>query len=174
MPFITLSNLKRFLANLLSQNLVFTKSLSIATDLTQDPNGSTRIGSYWIRNGQIQAPLLVIGNYQGDHGVFYQGYEVVTKRNTYSKSETYTKAEVQNKVRDFWITTDEWQDASLSDLSKGYLMFMETMNEIPKKVALDLIATRLGISRLVTKDEYAKLVLSNGHLSINGSELWVE
>lgn len=129
MPFITLSNLKRFLANLLSQNLVFTKSLSIATDLTKDPNGSTRIGSYWIRNGQIQAPLLVIGNYQGDHGVFYYGYEVATKRNTYSKSETYTQAEVDNKI--------------------------------PTKT-----------SQLTNDSGFA--VISNGHLVINGSELWIE
>lgn len=111
MPFITLSNLKRFLANLLSKNLVFTKSLSIATDLTKDENGSTRIGSYWIINGQIQAPLLIIGNYAGDHGVFYRGDEVVTKRNTYSKSETYTKKEVDNAIKNSQTDVSKWKEA---------------------------------------------------------------
>ena len=92
----------------------------------------------------------------------------------YTKTETYTKKEVQQQVRDFWITTDEWEDAKWDNLSNGYLMFINSENEVPKKVALSLIYTFFGISRLVTKDEYAKLVLSNGHLSINGSELWIE
>ena len=92
----------------------------------------------------------------------------------YTKTETYTKQEVQTKVHDFWDTTDDWEDATVDNLSTGYLMFMDTMNAIPKKVALNLIYTFFGISRLVTKEEYAKLVLSNGHLSINGSELWIE
>lgn len=92
----------------------------------------------------------------------------------YTKAETYTKKEVQNKVDDFWSTTDEWEDAIADNVGTGYFMFIDSMYVVPKKVTLELIATRLGLSRLVTKDEYAKLVLSNGHLSINGSELWIE
>ena len=92
----------------------------------------------------------------------------------YTKTETYKKEEVQNKVRDFWVTTDEWEDATADTFDNGYLMFMDYTYLMPKKVALNLIYTYFGISRLVTKEEYAKLVLSNGHLSINGSELWIE
>ena len=92
----------------------------------------------------------------------------------YTKTETYTKKEVQQQVRDFWVTTDEWEDAIVDNLSNGYLMFINSENVVPKKVALSLIYTLFGISHLVTKDEYAKLVLSNGHISINGSELWIE
>lgn len=92
----------------------------------------------------------------------------------YTKAETYTKKEVQNKVDGFWSTTDEWEDAIADNVGTGYFMFIDSVYVVPKKVTLELIATRLGLSRLVTKDEYAKLVLSNGHLSINGSELWIE
>lgn len=36
MPFITLNNLTQFFKNLLSKNLVFTKALTIAPDLTKE------------------------------------------------------------------------------------------------------------------------------------------
>lgn len=93
----------------------------------------------------------------------------------YTKTETYTKKEVQNQVRDFWTTTDDWETAATADiLGHGSLMFIDSLLLTPKKVSPDLLYTYFGISRLVTKEEYAKLVLSNGHLSINGSELWIE
>ena len=92
----------------------------------------------------------------------------------YTKTETYTKKEVQNQVADFWGTAEDWEDAKADDIGTGYFMFIDTMYVEPKKVTLKLISTRLGLSRLMTKEEYAKLVLSNGHLSINGSELWIE
>ena len=92
----------------------------------------------------------------------------------YTKTETYTKKEVQNQVADFWSTTDEWEKAKANNVDTGYFMLVDYSTIEPKKVTLDLISTMLGLSRLVTKDEYAKLVLSNGHLSINGSELWIE
>ena len=97
----------------------------------------------------------------------------LTNDSGFATTET-VDAEIQKKVNDFFVTTDQWEDATADNLGNGYLMFMDTMNEIPKKVPLNLIYTHFGISRLVTKEEYAKLVLSNGHLSINGSELWIE
>ena len=92
----------------------------------------------------------------------------------YTKTETYTKKEVQQQVRDFWDTTDDWETATADILGHGSFMFIDYLLLTPKKVSPDLLYTYLGISRLVTKEEYAKLVLSNGHLSINGSELWIE
>lgn len=78
MPFITLSNLRQFFKNLLSKNLVFTKALTIAPDLTKE-KGVTKIGSYWASDGQIQQPLLAINNDETSGGVFYRGKEVATK-----------------------------------------------------------------------------------------------
>lgn len=92
----------------------------------------------------------------------------------YTKTETYTKKEVQDQVAAFWSMAEDWEDAIADNVGTGYFMFIDSMYVEPKKVTLELISTRLGLSRLVTKDEYAKLVLSNGHLSINGSELWIE
>lgn len=78
MPFITLNNLTQFFKNLLSKNLVFTKALTIAPDLTKE-KGVTKIGSYWALDGQIQQPLLAINNDETSGGVFYRGKEVATK-----------------------------------------------------------------------------------------------
>lgn len=78
MPFITLNNLTQFFKNLLSKNLVFTKALTIAPDLTKE-KGVTKIGSYWASDGQIQQPLLAINNDETSGGVFYRGKEVATK-----------------------------------------------------------------------------------------------
>lgn len=86
MPFITLSNLKRFLANLLSKNLVFKKSLIIAPNMYDEPGGITKIGSFLPRSSSpsFQIPQLVIKNYDRDKGdlggVFYRGNEVATER----------------------------------------------------------------------------------------------
>lgn len=96
MPFITLSNLTQFFKNLLSKNLVFTKALTIAPDLTKE-EGVTKIGSYWASDGQIQQPLLTIDNNDASGGVFYRGEEVATKPHYYTKSETYTKEELGNE-----------------------------------------------------------------------------
>lgn len=92
----------------------------------------------------------------------------------YTKKETYTKEEVQQQVGDFWTTTNDWETATADILGHGSLMFIDSLLLTPTKVPPDLLYTHFGISRLVTKEEYAKLVLSNGHLSINGSELWIE
>ena len=92
----------------------------------------------------------------------------------YTKTETYTQKEVQQQVRDFWTTTDDWETATADSLGHGSFMFIDSTLLTPTKVTPDLLYTQFGISQLVTKEEYAKLVLSNGHLSINGSELWIE
>lgn len=85
MPFITLSNLKRFLANLLSKNLVFKKSLIIAPNMYDEPGGITKIGSFLPRpsSPSFQIPQLMIQNYRDREdlgGVFYRGNEIATKR----------------------------------------------------------------------------------------------
>lgn len=86
MPFITLSNLKQFFKNLLSKNLVFKKSLTIAPDMYDEPGGVTRIGSFMPRPSEprLQIPQLAIQSYDRDKGnlggVFYRGDEVATKR----------------------------------------------------------------------------------------------
>lgn len=94
MPFITLSNLKRFLANLLSKNLVFKKSLIIAPNMYDEPGGITKIGSFMSRP-PLQIPQLSIQNYDKDKGnlggVFYRGYEVATER--------YADAAVENEAK---------------------------------------------------------------------------
>lgn len=78
MAWITVSNLQRFLTNLTNTSLTFKKHLSIATDLSND-TGITKIGSYWIRKGQIQQPLLTIDNTEASPAVYYKGDEVATK-----------------------------------------------------------------------------------------------
>lgn len=102
MHFITLINLKRFLANLLSKNLVFKKSLTIAPNMYDDPGGITKIGSFTPipSSPSLQVPQLTIQscNYdKGDlGGVFYRGDEIATKR--------YANAAVENE-------TKNWKDA---------------------------------------------------------------
>lgn len=174
MPFITLSNLKRFLANLLSQNLVFTKALSIATDLNKE-TGVTKIGSYWIRKGQIQQPLLKINNNETSGGVFYRGEEIATKPYYYTKTETYTKDEVDNKLSTYASFVEPYDTPSPGTVVDGFFLF--TAQDAPFRLSYTKVYGMFGEqfdNRYVAKTEYAKLVLSNGHLSINGSELWIE
>lgn len=97
MPFITLSNLKRFLANLLSKNLVFKKSLIIAPNMYDEPGGITKIGSFTPRpsSPSLQIPQLAIQSCNHDKGdlggVFYRGDEIATKR--------YADAAVGNETK---------------------------------------------------------------------------
>lgn len=174
MPFITLSNLKQFLANLLSQNLVFAKALSIATDLNKE-TGVTKIGSYWIREGQIQQPLLKIDNNETSGGVFYRGKEIATKPYYYTKTETYTKDEVDNKLSTYASFVEPYDIPSENATANGFFLF--TSQDAPYRAPFGQIYSMFESqfsNRYVAKTEYAKLVLSNGHLSINGSELWIE
>lgn len=107
MPFITLSNLKRFLANLLSKNLVFKKSLTIAPDMYDEPGGVTRIGSFMPRPSEprLQIPQLAIQSYDRDKGdlggVFYRNQEVATKIyvNNTVENETNSWKKAYNALR---------------------------------------------------------------------------
>lgn len=67
----------------------------------------------------------------------------------YTKTETYTREEVDNKIKN-----------NKPDLSSYYTK-TEVDNKIPTKT-----------SQLTNDSGFA--VISNGHLSINGSELWIE
>ena len=67
----------------------------------------------------------------------------------YTKAETYTQAEVDNKIKN-----------NKPDLSSYYTK-TEVDNKIPTKT-----------SQLTNDSGFA--VISNGHLIINGSELWIE
>lgn len=108
MPFITLSNLKRFLANLLSKNLVFKKSLSIATYMEDDPGGVTKIGSFLPQPSTpaLQIPQLLIQNYDIDKGnlggVFYRNQEVATQGyvDVTVKNETNRWEKAYNALRE--------------------------------------------------------------------------
>lgn len=234
MPFITLSNLTQFFKNLLSKNLVFTKALTIAPDLTKE-EGVTKIGSYWASDGQIQQPLLAINNDETSGGVFYRGKEVATKDDITAGggnitvddtlSDTSTNP-VQNKVikgaldnllstssspdanyvgwdddqnlvvgnktnehsssvkispygvicgtdsGTIGIVQDETANGIISLNTTNHELYMLTFNEKLQYTnlsndTLDNIATEAYV-----KANYVQL--SNGHISINGSELWIE
>lgn len=234
MPFITLNNLTQFFKNLLSKNLVFTKALTIAPDLTKE-KGVTKIGSYWASDGQIQQPLLAINNDETSGGVFYRGKEVATKDDITAGggnitvddtlSDTSTNP-VQNKVikgaLDNLLSTSSSPDANYvgwdddqnlvvgnktnehsssvkispygvicgtdsatigivqDETTNGIIslnktnneLYMLTLNEKLQYMnlsndTLDNIATEAYV-----KANYVQL--SNGHISINGSELWIE
>lgn len=234
MPFITLNNLTQFFKNLLSKNLVFTKALTIAPDLTKE-KGVTKIGSYWASDGQIQQPLLAINNDETSGGVFYRGKEVATKDDITAGggnitvddtlSDTSTNP-VQNKVikgaLDNVLSTSSSLDANYvgwdgdqnlvvgnktnehsqsvkispdgvmcSDDSVGIgIVQIETTNGIislnktnnkayeltfnEKLQYMDLVNNTLDniATEAYVKANYVQL--SNGHISINGSELWIE
>lgn len=172
--FVSSDTLKQFWANLLSQNLVFAKALSIATDLSKE-TGVTKIGSYWICKGQIQQPLLKIDNNETSGGVFYRGEEIATKPYYYTKTETYTKKEVDNKLSPYASFVEPYDIPSANAAANGFFLF--TAQDAPYRMPFTQVYDMFGSqfdNRYVAKTEYAKLVLSNGHLSINGSELWIE
>lgn len=234
MPFITLSNLRQFFKNLLSKNLVFTKALTIAPDLTKE-KGVTKIGSYWASDGQIQQPLLAINNDETSGGVFYRGKEVATKDDITAGGGNVTVDDalsntstnpVQNKVikgaLDNVLSTSSSLDANYVGWDGDQnLVVGDKTNEHSKSVKISPEgfiygndSAGIGISRVETTDgivylnrtnneaymltlneklQYMDLVndtldniateayvkanyvpLSNGHISINGSELWIE
>ena len=234
MPFITLSNLRQFFKNLLSKNLVFTKALTIAPDLTKE-KGVTKIGSYWASDGQIQQPLLAINNDETSGGVFYRGKEVATKDDITAGGGNVTVDDalsntstnpVQNKVikgaLDNVLSTSSSLDANYVGWDGDQnLVVGDKTNEHSQSVKISPDgfiygndSAGIGILRVETTDgivssnrtnneaymltlneklQYMDLVndtldniateayvkanyvqLSNGHISINGSELWIE
>ena len=60
-------------------------------------------------------------------------------------------------------------DAAKFDPSSYY-----TKTETYTKAEVDNKIRNIDLSQYVLKSDYEKVVLSNGHISINGSELWVE
>ena len=134
MPFITLSNLKRFLANLLSKNLVFKKSLIIAPNMYDEPGGITKIGSFLPRpsSPNFQIPQLMIQSYDRDKGnlggVFYRGDEVATKRyaDGVVENETNRWKEAYNALRKRSYPTafdhDELTDLAEVNFSSGAIV----------------------------------------------------
>lgn len=149
MPFITLSNLKRFLANLLSKNLVFKKSLIIAPNMYDEPGGVTRIGSFMPMPSSptIQIPQLTIQSYDRDKGnlggVFYRGDEVATKRYADGAVEKEAKRwkDAYNNLRkrsypttfdreELTLLTNTSSDSSGITLSKPYTNFDGLLLEI--------------------------------------------
>lgn len=234
MPFITLNNLTQFFKNLLSKNLVFTKALTIAPDLTKE-KGVTKIGSYWASDGQIQQPLLAINNDETSGGVFYRGKEVATKDDITAGggnitvddtlSDTSTNP-VQNKVikgaLDNVLSTSSSLDANYvgwdgdqnlvvgnktnehsqsvkispdgvicsndsviigivqAEIDNGIISLNQTNHEA-YKLTFNEKLQYMDLSNKTTDniatEAYVKanyVQLSNGHISINGSELWVE
>lgn len=234
MPFITLNNLTQFFKNLLSKNLVFTKALTIAPDLTKE-KGVTKIGSYWASDGQIQQPLLAINNDETSGGVFYRGKEVATKDDITAGggnitvddtlSDTSTNP-VQNKVikgaLDNVLSTSSSLDANYvgwdgnqnlvvgnktnehsqsvkispdgvicgndsviigivqAEIANGIISLNQTNHEAHKLTfneKLQYMDLSNNTTDNIATEAYVKanyVQLSNGHISINGSELWVE
>ena len=124
MPFITLSNLTQFFKNLLSKNLVFKKSLTIAPNMYDEPGGITKIGSFLPRpsSPNFQVPQLSIQNYDRDKGnlggVFYRGNEIATKRyaDAAVENEANRWKEAYNTLRKRSYPT-AFDDAELTDLA---------------------------------------------------------
>jgi hypothetical protein len=180
MPFITLNNLTQFFKNLLSKNLVFTKALTIAPDLTKE-EGVTKIGSYWASDGQIQQPLLTISNNETSGGVFYRGKEVATKDDITAGggnitvddtlSDTSTNP-VQNKV--IKGALDNLLSTS-SSLDGNYVGWDGDQNlVVGNKTNEHSSSVKISPYGVICGTDSAYVQLSNGHISINGSELWIE
>ena len=95
--------------------------------------------------------------------------------NYYTKTETYTTDEVDNKLSTYASFVEPYDTPSESVSIQGSFLF--TAQNAPYRMPFTQVYGLLGTqfdNRYVAKTEYAKLVLSNGHLSINGSELWIE
>lgn len=104
-----------------------------------------------------------------------EGNKIVDTYAKKSEVETYTKTEVDNKLSTYASFVEPYDTPSEKDAVQGYFLF--TTQNAPFRLPYTQVAGMFGSqfdNRYVAKTEYAKLVLSNGHLSINGSELWIE
>ena len=109
---------------------------------------------------------------------------------TFDPSSYYKKSEVDNKIDAVWKTPLNWDTIQNSEIMQGtsiiydengtaaryHIGFLATIIRQNIFVALDKYALKTDVptktSQLTNDSGFA--VISNGHLVINGSELWIE
>lgn len=104
----------------------------------------------------------------------------------FDPSSYYLKSEVDNKIDNVWDTPLDWNPLESSTIMEGTSIAYDAYN-IPVRFRLALLAAIIRSSlpayalktELPTKtsqltNDSGFAVISNGHLSINGSELWIE
>ena len=104
----------------------------------------------------------------------------------FDPSSYYLKTEVDNKIDNIWEEPLNWDTLESSGLIEGTSIAYDT-NNMPVRFRLAFLATIIKSSlpayalktELPTKtsqltNDSGFAVISNGHLSINGSELWIE
>lgn len=104
----------------------------------------------------------------------------------FDPSSYYSKTEVDNKIDNVWDLPLEWDTLESSVLLQGTSIAYDA-NNIPTRYRLDFLADIIRSSlpdyalktELPTKtsqltNDSGFAVISNGHLVINGNELWIE
>lgn len=108
----------------------------------------------------------------------------------FDPSSYYSKTEVDNKINNVWDLPLEWDTLESSVILQGTSIAYDG-NNIPTRYRLDFLADLIKTNIETTLQDYARktelptktsqltndsgfAVISNGHLVINGSELWIE
>lgn len=108
----------------------------------------------------------------------------------FDPSSYYLKAEVDNKINKVWETPMNWDVVSTDAIMQHTSIIYDEMGN-PARYHLDFLATLITQNIYIRLDSYALktdlptktsqltndsgfAVISNGHLVINGSELWIE